>query len=219
MSRVYAFHRNALCKQYTVFIYELWWLMPRVRATNHCEAVERQHFYKIGRSVGASNDRKNYIYCSRSHRNASCKEIKIPPYCVIISQKKYEARTPIVNVNRGNACKQGADCWTERPRKSGAGSNHRCILLICWCQKRSRPFSFFSALIAFTVGGIWWAIGWSYFHNNVLSILPFVLSAFVIVIAFAATALFYSAKAALLNPPDNLRTARVQRSLRYSLKI
>jgi putative ABC transport system permease protein len=43
-------------------------------------------------------------------------------------------------------------------------------------------------------------------YNDGLSILPFVVSALVIVITASATAMFHSAKAALANPADNLRT-------------
>jgi putative ABC transport system permease protein len=43
-------------------------------------------------------------------------------------------------------------------------------------------------------------------YNAGLSILPFVVSALVIVITAAGTAMFHSAKAALANPADNLRT-------------
>jgi putative ABC transport system permease protein len=43
-------------------------------------------------------------------------------------------------------------------------------------------------------------------YNDGLSILPFVVSALVIVTTAAATAMFHSAKAALANPADNLRT-------------
>ena len=43
-------------------------------------------------------------------------------------------------------------------------------------------------------------------YNNGLSVLPFVVSALVIVITASATAMFHSAKAALANPADNLRT-------------
>ncbi|MCW3106490.1 MAG: FtsX-like permease family protein [Segetibacter sp.] len=43
-------------------------------------------------------------------------------------------------------------------------------------------------------------------YNSGLSVLPFVVSAGVIVITASATAMFHSAKAALANPADNLRT-------------
>jgi putative ABC transport system permease protein len=43
-------------------------------------------------------------------------------------------------------------------------------------------------------------------YNNGLSLLPLVVSALVIVITASATAMFHSAKAALANPADNLRT-------------
>ena len=43
-------------------------------------------------------------------------------------------------------------------------------------------------------------------YNGGLSILPFIVSAGVIVITASATAMFHSAKAALANPADNLRT-------------
>jgi putative ABC transport system permease protein len=64
-----------------------------------------------------------------------------------------------------------------------------------------------SAFIAFPVA-------W-YFMNNWLkifpystglSLFPFFISAIVIVITASATAMFYSAKAALTNPAQNLRT-------------
>lgn len=43
-------------------------------------------------------------------------------------------------------------------------------------------------------------------YNTGLSVVPFILSAFVIVLTAAATAMFHSAKAALANPVKNLRT-------------
>ena len=43
-------------------------------------------------------------------------------------------------------------------------------------------------------------------YNTGLSVVPFILSAFVIVITAASTAMFHSAKAALSNPANNLRT-------------
>jgi putative ABC transport system permease protein len=43
-------------------------------------------------------------------------------------------------------------------------------------------------------------------YHNGLSLVPFVLSAFVIIITAAATVMFYSAKAALAKPANILRT-------------
>ena len=43
-------------------------------------------------------------------------------------------------------------------------------------------------------------------YNTGLSVIPFVMSAFVIVITASATSMFYSAKAALANPAKNLRS-------------
>ncbi|MEO6456334.1 MAG: FtsX-like permease family protein, partial [Ginsengibacter sp.] len=64
-----------------------------------------------------------------------------------------------------------------------------------------------AAFIAFPVA-------WYFMHNWLqifsynpgLSVIPFVVSAFIIVFTAAATAMFYSAKAALTNPSKSLRT-------------
>jgi putative ABC transport system permease protein len=64
-----------------------------------------------------------------------------------------------------------------------------------------------SALIAFPVA--WYFMNnWLkiFPYNTGLSLLPFIVSAIVIVITASATATFYSAKAALTNPANNLRT-------------
>lgn len=64
-----------------------------------------------------------------------------------------------------------------------------------------------SAFIAFPVA---WYFMNSWLHifpyNTGLSILPFIVSAFVIVIVATATAMIYSAKAAMMKPAINLRT-------------
>jgi putative ABC transport system permease protein len=64
-----------------------------------------------------------------------------------------------------------------------------------------------SAFIAFPVA---WYFMTNWLHmfpyNTGLSVVPFIFSAFVIVITAAATAMFHSAKAALANPAKNLRT-------------
>jgi putative ABC transport system permease protein len=64
-----------------------------------------------------------------------------------------------------------------------------------------------SAFIAFPVA--WYFMNkWLkiFPYNTGLSVLPFLMSAFVIVITASVTATFYSAKAALTNPAENLRT-------------
>lgn len=64
-----------------------------------------------------------------------------------------------------------------------------------------------SAFIAFPVA--WYFMNnWLkiFPYNTGLSLFPFIISAFVIVITASATAMFYSAKAALTNPAQNLRT-------------
>jgi putative ABC transport system permease protein len=64
-----------------------------------------------------------------------------------------------------------------------------------------------SALIAFPVA--WYFMNnWLkiFPYNTGLSVFPFIISAFIIVITASVTAMFYSAKAALTNPADNLRT-------------
>jgi putative ABC transport system permease protein len=64
-----------------------------------------------------------------------------------------------------------------------------------------------SALIAFPVASYFMSRWLNVFpYNTGLSILPFIVSALVIVITAAGTAMFHSAKAALANPADNLRT-------------
>lgn len=64
-----------------------------------------------------------------------------------------------------------------------------------------------SAFIAFPVA--WYFMNrWLHIfpYNTGLSLFPFIISAFVIVITAAATAMFHSAKAALTNPAKSLRT-------------
>ena len=64
-----------------------------------------------------------------------------------------------------------------------------------------------SAFIAFPVA--WYFMNnWLkiFPYNTGLSLFPFLISAFVIVVTASATAMFYSAKAALTNPAENLRT-------------
>jgi putative ABC transport system permease protein len=64
-----------------------------------------------------------------------------------------------------------------------------------------------SALIAFPVA--WYFMNnWLkiFPYNPGLSLVPFIVSAFVIVITAAATVMFHSAKAALTNPAKSLRT-------------
>lgn len=64
-----------------------------------------------------------------------------------------------------------------------------------------------SAFIAFPVA--WYFMNnWLkiFPYNTGLTLFPFLISAFVIVITASATAMFYSAKAALTNPAQNLRT-------------
>ena len=64
-----------------------------------------------------------------------------------------------------------------------------------------------SVFIAFPVG--WYFMNnWLkvFPYNTGLSVLPFLVSALVIVVTASATAMFYSAKAALANPAVNLRT-------------
>jgi putative ABC transport system permease protein len=66
---------------------------------------------------------------------------------------------------------------------------------------------FISVFIAFPVAGYFmshWLHLFSY--NTGLSVLPFILSAFVILITAVVTAMFHSAKAALANPVKGLRT-------------
>jgi putative ABC transport system permease protein len=64
-----------------------------------------------------------------------------------------------------------------------------------------------SAFIAFPVA--WYFMNnWLkiFPYNTGLTVFPFIISAFIIVIIASVTAMFYSAKAALTNPADNLRT-------------
>src|SRR5829696_803056 len=64
-----------------------------------------------------------------------------------------------------------------------------------------------SAFIAFPVA--WYFMNnWLHIfpYNTGLSIFPFIISAFVIVITAATTAMFHSARAALINPAKSLRT-------------
>lgn len=64
-----------------------------------------------------------------------------------------------------------------------------------------------AALIAFPVA--WYFMnGWlkNFPYNTGLSVLPFIVSALIIVTSAVATATFYSTRAALTNPSDNLRT-------------
>jgi len=67
--------------------------------------------------------------------------------------------------------------------------------------------SLISALIAFPIA--WYFMNnWLkiFPYNTGLSLLPFIISAIVIVITASATVIFYSTKAALTNPANNLRT-------------
>jgi len=67
--------------------------------------------------------------------------------------------------------------------------------------------SLISAFIAFPIA--WYFMNnWLkiFPYNTGLSLLPFIISAIVIVITASATAIFYSTKAALTNPAKNLRT-------------
>jgi putative ABC transport system permease protein len=64
-----------------------------------------------------------------------------------------------------------------------------------------------AALIAFPVAYYFMNIWLHIFpYNTSLTVIPFILSAFVIVVTAAATAMFYSAKAALTNPAKILKT-------------
>jgi putative ABC transport system permease protein len=64
-----------------------------------------------------------------------------------------------------------------------------------------------SAAIAFPVSWYFMSNWLKVFpYNTGLSFLPFLVSAIVIVVTASATAMFYSTKAALANPADNLRT-------------
>ena len=64
-----------------------------------------------------------------------------------------------------------------------------------------------AAMIAFPVAWYFMNKWLQIFPYNVgLSVVPFVMSAMVIVITAGATASFHSAKAALSNPAKNLRT-------------
>ena len=64
-----------------------------------------------------------------------------------------------------------------------------------------------SAFIAFPVAWYFMSNWLNIFpYNTGLSIIPFIVSAFVIVVTAAGTAMFHSAKAALTNPAKNLRT-------------
>jgi putative ABC transport system permease protein len=81
------------------------------------------------------------------------------------------------------------------------------IQVVTMITKNYLWLALISAFIAFPVA-------WYFMHNwlNIfpyntgLSILPFILSALVIVVTAAVTAMFHSAKAALTNPAKNLRT-------------
>ena len=64
-----------------------------------------------------------------------------------------------------------------------------------------------AALIAFPVAYYFMNIWLNIFpYNTGLSVIPFILSAFVIVVTASATAMFYSAKAAITNPAKILKT-------------
>jgi putative ABC transport system permease protein len=67
--------------------------------------------------------------------------------------------------------------------------------------------AFIAALIAFPVAYYFMHIWLNIFsYNTGLSVIPFILSAFVIIITASATATFYSAKAAVTNPAKILKT-------------
>jgi putative ABC transport system permease protein len=81
------------------------------------------------------------------------------------------------------------------------------IQVVTMITKNYLWLALISAFIAFPVA-------WYFMHNwlNIfpyntgLSVLPFIVSACVIVVTAASTAMFHSAKAALTNPAKNLRT-------------
>jgi putative ABC transport system permease protein len=70
---------------------------------------------------------------------------------------------------------------------------------------------FWMALIAAVIA---FPVAWFFMHkwlevfpyNTGLSVIPFLVSAFIILVTASVTAIFYSTKAALANPSTNLRT-------------
>jgi len=81
------------------------------------------------------------------------------------------------------------------------------IQVVTMITKNYLWLALISAFIAFPVAWYFMSNWLNIFpYNTGLSIFPFIISAFVIVITAAGTAMFHSAKAALTNPAKNLRT-------------
>ena len=81
------------------------------------------------------------------------------------------------------------------------------IQMVTMITKNYLWLALIPAFIAFPVA---WYFMNSWLHifpyNTGLSVFPFIVSVFVIVITASATAMFHSAKAALTNPAKSLRT-------------
>ncbi|MDB5222071.1 MAG: FtsX-like permease family protein, partial [Chitinophagaceae bacterium] len=81
------------------------------------------------------------------------------------------------------------------------------IQVITMITKNYLWLALIAVLIAFPVAYYFMNRWLQIFPYNIgLSVIPFILSALVIVITAASTAMFHSAKAALTNPANNLRT-------------
>jgi putative ABC transport system permease protein len=81
------------------------------------------------------------------------------------------------------------------------------IQVVTMITKNYLWLALISALIAFPVAWYFMNNWLNIFpYNTGLSVFPFIVSAFVILITAAGTAMFHSAKAALTNPAKNLRT-------------
>ena len=81
------------------------------------------------------------------------------------------------------------------------------IQVVTMITKNYLWLAFISVFIAFPVAWYFMNNWLNIFpYNTGLSVFPFILSAFVIVITAGATAMFHSAKAALTNPAKSLRT-------------
>ena len=81
------------------------------------------------------------------------------------------------------------------------------IQVVTMITKNYLWLALISAGIAFPVA--WYFMSnWLHIfpYNTGLSVIPFLVSAFVIIVTASATTMFYSTKAALTNPATSLRT-------------
>ena len=81
------------------------------------------------------------------------------------------------------------------------------IQVVTMITKNYLWLALISAFIAFPVA--WYFMSnWLHIfpYNTGLSVIPFIVSAFVIIVTASATTMFYSTKAALTNPAISLRT-------------